>query len=369
MAYEYYEYLRIERSANDEEIKRAYRKRAMESHPDRHKGDKQKEEEFKKINEAYSVLSDPQKRSHYDQFGSMEWMGGFSGFWGFEWMDGFSWFEDIFENFFSGGTTRGRKKREDRGGDIEVHMRISLEEAVLGTTKTISYTRKNLCEHCHGSGAEKKDAVTKCENCGWSGHVRHRTQTIFWMMEQKGVCHICQWKGSIITEKCHICHGKWTTEETIKKEVIVPAGIESGMSIKLRGEGHKGAGWDGDLYILFDAPNEEANLLREGMDIHVIIKISPAEAVLGTEKKLNLPILGKKNIIIHHGSNHGTIITKKGEWVPSVSRKDEKGNLFFHIEIDVPKKLSNEERALYESLLEHEWGKKEEKSFFEKIFE
>ena len=370
MAYEYYEYLRIERSASTEEIKKAYRKRAMESHPDRHKGDKEKEKEFKQVNEAYSVLSDPEKRSHYDRFGSLEGMGGFSWFSGFEGMGGFSGFEDIFENFFSGGQSRStRRKQKQVWADIEVRMRLSLEDAILGTTRTIEYMKHVLCKTCAWKGAEKDSDITECSTCHGTGQIRHRTNTIFGIMEQSGLCDTCQGSGKVIAHACSTCHGTGTLEEKVKKDVVVPQWIESGMSIKSRGEGHSGKDGDGDLYITFEVPDREANLIREGMNVHTTIKVTPAEAVLWVEKEIPLPIFGKKSIKIHHGTSHGTIITHRWEGIQHVSNTALRWDILFHIEIEIPKRLSHDERKLYEALFELEWWKKWEKGFLGRIFE
>lgn len=368
MSYEYYSTLWIDRNASADEIKKAYRKKAMECHPDRHAWDKDKEAEFKKVNEAYATLSDPQKKSMYDQFGTSEGGGGFGGFWwwGFQW--GFDVdLGDIFESFF-GWAGRGGKKKEV-GEDIEIRIKISLEDAIRGTSRLVEYKRRSTCESCHGNGAEWGAALHTCTTCGGQGRVRQRVQTMFWAMEQTVTCPDCRGTGHIITEKCKVCHGKWWQETPIQKNIEVPAGIENGMSLKMRGEGQSGRDGDGDLYITFEIPDREAGLTRDGEDLHYDVTISPAEAVLGKEKSIDIPVLGKKTITIKPGTQHGTEILYKQEGIPSLQKKWSHGHLIIHLLVEIPKKLSRDEEKLYTALLELQWGKKAEKGFFESIFE
>ena len=347
MSHEFYDILGVAREASADEIKKAYRKKAMELHPDRHGGDKAKEAEFKKLNEAYSTLSDPTKKANYDRFGTAEGMGGgFGG--GFQ--GGFDVdLGDIFSSFFGGGFGGGGngRKRAEVGDDIEIKLKISLEDVIRGSSRLIEFDRQHACEHCHATGGKTKT----CDTCHGTGQVRERVQTVFGVMEQARVCHACNGDGKIITEKCEHCHGKKYTKERIKKDIEIPAGIENGMSIKIRGEGHEGHDGNGDLYITFDAPTREGGLTRDGANLHYEVKLSPAEAAIGTEKVIEIPILGRKTLTIKSATQHGDTITFRDEGIMRLDRKNTKGDLHIHYAIDIPHKLSSEEKKLYEALL------------------
>jgi molecular chaperone DnaJ len=368
MSYEYYSLLEVERTASADEIKKAYRKKAMEVHPDRHGGDKSKEAEFKKLNEAYSTLSDEQKKAHYDRFGTAEgmwgmWGGGFGGFqWGFDASD----LGDIFSQFFGGGFGAwwGRK-RADIGEDIEIRMSISLEDAIRGNTRKVEFKKRASCQSCNG----KWGKTATCDTCRGSGKVRERMQTVFGVMEQERVCGTCSGTWEKITEKCSTCHGKKYTEESIKKDIEIPAGIEDGMSIKMRSEGHMGRDGSGDLYIAFEVPEREWWLTRESHTLHYEVKLSPAEATLGCEKIIEIPIIGKKTLSVKHGTQGMDTHKFSNEWVARLDRKWAKWDLIIHYTIDIPTRLSSDEKKLYSALLELQGGKKAEKWFFEKIFE
>lgn len=363
MAYEYYTTLWVERWASADEIKKAYRKKAMECHPDRHAGDKEKEAEFKRVNEAYSTLSDPQKKSMYDQFGTPEGAGG--GFGGFQW--GFDVdIGDIFESFFGGGGGRGRS-RADIGEDIEIRIKISLEDAIRGTSRLIEFRRRSTCESCHGNGAKWWIAIKTCEKCHGQGRVRQRMQTMFGVMEQTVACPDCSGTGQVISEKCGDCHGRGWQETSVKKDIEVPAGIENGMSLKMRGEWHMGRDGNGDLYLTFDIPEREAGLTRDGEHLHYEVHISPAEASLGTEKTIDIPVLGKKTLTIKSGTQYGTEILYKHEGMPSVQKKWSQWHLIIHLMIDIPTRLTDDQKKLYEALLQTEWGKKMKKWWLDGI--
>jgi len=366
--YEYYSLLEIERTASADEIKRAYKKKAMELHPDRHGGDKGKEWEFKKINEAYATLSDTQKKAHYDRFGTSEGMwgmggGGFGGFqWGFDAWD--LW--DIFSSFFGGGFGWGQgRKRADIGDDIEIRMSISLEDAIRWNTRKVEYKKRTPCDACHG----KWGKTNTCEHCHGNGRVRERMQTVFGIMEQERECGYCGGTGEKIIEKCENCHGKKYTDMSIKKDIDIPTWIEDGMSVKIRGEGHGGRDGAGDLYIAFSVPEKEGWLERDGHDLHYSVKLSPAEATLGCEKIIEIPIIGKKTLEAKHGTQGDDILKFSHEWVPRLDRKGTKWDLIIHYIIDIPTRLSSDEKKLYTALLEVQGGKSGGKGFFESIFE
>ncbi len=368
MSKEYYSLLWVAENASADEIKKAYRKKAMEVHPDRHGGDKAKEAEFKKLNEAYSVLSDPQKKSNYDQFGSADGMGGmWWGFGGFQWGFDASDLGDIFSSFFGGGFGwggRGRKKA-DIGEDIEIAMSISLEDAIRGNTRKVEFKRRTSCTACHG----KWGKTHTCDTCHGNGRVRERIQTVFGVMEQERACPTCNGSGEKILEKCSTCHGKKYEETQIKKDIEIPAGIDDGMSVKMRGEGHGGSDGNGDLYITFSIPTREGGLERDGHDLHYTVKISPAEGALGCEKIIEIPIIGKKTLEIKHGTQGEDIEKFSHEGIPRLDRKWAKWDLIIHYVIDIPTRLTGDEKKLYSALLELQGGKKAGKGFFESIFE
>lgn len=365
MQFEYYSLLEIHQTATADEIKKAYRKKAMDLHPDRHGGDKQKEAEFKKLNEAYSVLSDAQKKAHYDRHGTMDnhgqswWFGGFQ--WGFDAGD----LGDIFSSFFGGGMGGGGRSRSraDVWEDIEMRLRISLEDAIRWATRKIEFDRTTTCHHCSG----KWGTTETCTTCRGQGQVRERVQTVFGVMEQARPCSACAWTWQRVIDKCGHCHGKWKLKEKIEKTIDIPKGIENGMTIKIRSEGNKWNDGTGDLYIEFTVPNSEGGLTRDGADLHYSVSISPAEATLGIERTLDLPILGKRDIEVKAGTQHGTLITLRGEWMERLDRKWWTGNLIIHIEIDISAKLSGDQKKLYEALLQSEWGKMK-KGWLEELF-
>lgn len=356
MQFEYYSILSVTREATSDEIKKAYRKKAMEVHPDRHGGDKEKEAEFKKLNEAYGVLSDPHKKAHYDRHGTMENHGqwGFGG--GFQ--QGFDVdLGDIFSSFFGGGgfggSGGGRRQKADIGEDIEMKLKISLEDAIHGTSRKIEFNRAATCHHCSG----KWGKTEKCQTCNGQGQVKERIQTVFGIMEQARPCSACQWKWEKITEKCSYCHATGKIGEKVEKTIDIPKGIENGMTIKLRGEGNKWNDGNGDLYITFAVPENEGGLTREWSDLHYSVRVSPAEAILGVERTVELPILGKRTIDIKWGTQHGLVVVFRGEGMERLDRKGGSGNLYIHIEIDIPTKLSSDQKKLYEAILHSEGWK------------
>jgi molecular chaperone DnaJ len=360
MQFEYYAILSVSREATADEIKKAYRKKAMEVHPDRHGGDKIKEAEFKKLNEAYSVLSDDQKKAHYDRHGTMDNHGQWWGFgwfgWGFQWGFDAGDLGDIFSSFFGGGMGGGggrSRPRADIGEDIEMRLRISLEDAIKWATRKIEFDRTATCHHCSGKWGQTET----CTTCRGQGQVRERVQTVFGVIEQARPCTTCHGTGQRVTEKCTYCHGKGKIKEKIEKTIDIPKGIENGMTIKIRGEWNRGTDGNGDLYISFTVPDNEGGLTRDGADLHYSVRISPAEAALGTWRTLDLPILGKKEIEIKWGTQHWTVLTFRSEGMERLDRKWGSGSLIIHIEIDIPARISGDQKKLYEALLQSEWGK------------
>lgn len=349
MSKDYYSVLWIERNASAEEIKKAYRKKAMDHHPDRHGGDKGKEDEFKTINEAYAVLSDSSKKSRYDQFWSAGG-GGFGGMGGFDFGD--INVEDIFSSVFGtmGGFGRQQQTRRDESGeDIQYDLKITFAESFSGVKKEISFDRMTNCEVCHGHGTKDGKEPKTCTQCRWSGYVTKATRSIFGIMQQTVVCDACHGEWSIIEHPCPECHGKRRIKQKVSQRVEVPAGIDDGMTIRMNNEGHAGKHTSGDLYIVCHVEQSQDNLVRRGNDLSSTIKISPAEAVLWVNKKVRFPLLGEREIRVAAGTQHGKKIQLTSEWMPIIGKKWH-GDLIITLEILIPGKISRAEKALYEDI-------------------
>ncbi len=353
MNQDYYSILWIEKNASAEEIKKAYRKKAMEHHPDRHGGDKSKEDEFKKINEAYAVLSDPQKKARYDQFWTAEW-GNFGGMGGFDFGD--INVEDIFSSVFGnmGGFGRTQRTRKDEWGeDIEHVIKITFAESFSGVKKEISFDRMEYCETCHGHGTKDGKEPKTCPHCKGSGYVTKATRSIFGMMQQTVACSDCHGSGTIIEHPCSDCHGKRRVKKNITQTVEIPAGIDDGMTIRINNEGHAGKHGNGDLYIICQVEQSYDILYRKDYHLYTTLRISPAEAVLGVNKKVKFPILWEREIRISAGTQHGKKIQLTSEWMPIIGKKWH-GDMIITIEILVPGKISKAEKVLYEEIIKLE---------------
>jgi molecular chaperone DnaJ len=376
MAYELYSLLGVDQNASADEIKKAYRKKAMELHPDRHKGDKTKEAEFKKINEAYSVLSDPQKKAGYDRFGTTDGPGG-GGFWWFQWGFGQEFdVGDIFSSFFwggfDGGFWGGGRRKKEVGGDIEIRVDISFKESYLGVKKEVSFIKKILCSDCHGTGAAHwKDGLSTCPDCSGSGKVKRRMQTMFGVVEQVAACERCNGTGQVIKEVCSTCKGKKTVQKQHSRTIDIPAGIDNEMSIKLRDEGHEWKDGSGDLYVQFQVPESSENFIREESDLIYVLDLDPVECVLGTKKQLVLDFLPSREVDIKPGTESGTELVFRWEGFPSISQRwTPKGDFIVRFHLVIPKKLTKKERELYEALAnEKKLDTYNSKGFFEKLFD
>lgn len=353
MAFEFYDILGVSRDASADDLKRAYRKKAMECHPDRHAGDKDKEAEFKRVNEAYSTLSEPTQRAYYDRHGTIDPQagqgGGFSG--------GFDDLGDLFESFFNGGMGGSRRRRDPSavaGEDVEISMSVTFEEAYAGVRKTVSYARRTACSACGGTGAAAGHAPETCATCQGQGRVRQRTRTLFGDMEQAVACPTCHGAGKVVKEKCPACKGQRLVDERQNRELDVPAGVADGMAMKIADAGH--AGLDapsGDLYIRFRVQEEKSGLKRDGDDLHWTLSIRPVEAVLGARRKVKLPVLGERVIEVAPGTRHGHVIRFRNDGMRQL-RGDKRGDLLVTVEIDVPQKISKKQRELYEMLAAEE---------------
>lgn len=338
---DYYEILGVSKEADDSAIKSAYRKLALKYHPDRNPNDKQAEEQFKEASEAYEVLSNAQKRQTYDRFGHQGL--GNQGFHGFQDVgDIFSSFGSIFEEFFgfsSGGAGRGKRPR--RGADLRYDLSITFQEAVFGVEKEITYARLITCEPCHGTGAKGDAGRVPCKTCGGVGQVR-RNQGFFAVAVP---CPTCDGEGSTLKDPCTHCKGQGLKREDKVMSVKVPAGVDSGLRLRVTSEGESGGngGPSGDLYVILDV-EESDRYQREEEDLVVHESIGIAQAALGTQLKVET-LDGEKVIKIPPGTQHGQRITIRGLGVPHL-RGVGRGDFQVVIDVTVPKKLSKEQKEL-----------------------
>lgn len=343
---DYYEVLGLQKGASDDEIKKAFRKLAIKYHPDKNKGNSEAEEKFKEINEAYQVLSDPQKKANYDQFGNADFSGGGfdgSGFGGFD-FSGMGGFGDIFDTIFGGGGGSSRRRNGPvQGDDLEYQLNLSFEEAVFGVEKEISITRNEQCESCHGSGAEAGTSAKTCPQCGGSGQVRVQRQTQLGNFVSTTTCNKCGGSGKIIEKPCHTCNGKGSVRKNRKITVKIPAGVDTGNVLPLRGQGEHGknGGPPGDLYIRIRvAPSKKFK--RKGNDIYIDMHISMAKAALGTEIKV-ATVDGDVKYDIPAGTQSETLFRLKGKGVPRVNSNG-RGDQYVKIIVDIPKNLNDKQK-------------------------
>ena len=344
---DYYDLLGVNRGASDEDIKKAFRKLAMEYHPDRNKREGAAEK-FKEINEAYQVLSDSQKRSVYDRYGhaGVSGNGGARGFEGFE---NFSGFGDIFDAFF-GGTTGTRPNVPRRGADLKYALAIDLVDAALGIEKEVKLERTEVCGGCNGSRSAPGSSPNICSNCGGTGQVRRAHESVFGQFVQVVPCGVCRGEGQTITDPCDTCRGIGRERRSRTLEVAIPAGIEDGVQIRLRGEGEAGhnGGTPGDLYVLIRVRRHET-FRREGNDILYTLPVNMAQAALGT--KITVPTLTDEDaeIVIPAGTQTGAVIQLRNMGIPYM-RSSRRGDQRVTVDVQTPKKLSEEQRMLFEEL-------------------
>jgi len=343
---DYYEILGIPRTASVDEVKTAFRKLARQYHPDV-STEANAEEKFKEINEAYGVLSDPEKRARYDRFGHSG-LGNMGGMPDYATMDFNDIFEEILGGFgFGGGGSRGRRPR--RGRDLQLRVDLTFEEAVFGVEKTVELTRNETCGTCGGSGAEPGTKPQRCGTCGGRGEVRQVRQTIFGSMMQSGPCPTCGGRGEVITTPCHTCRGQGLERKTVKKVVPIPAGVDNGTQIRLSGEGEPGAlgGPQGSLFLVLAVQPHKFFKRREN-DILLNLDINIAQAVLGAD--VEVPTVdGHDKLKIPAGTQPGKVFTLKARGVPHL-RKSGRGDELVIINVDIPAKLTKEQRQLFEQL-------------------
>ncbi len=337
MAKDYYELLGVHRNAGEAELKRAYRRLAHELHPDKNPGDKAAEEKFKQINEAYAVLSDPQKRAYYDQFGSVP--GGQGGPGGFGAGMGMGdIFGDIFSEFFGGGRSG---VRATVGDDLRYNLKISFEDAAFGTTTKVRVPRWERCPDCDGLGATSRDKIATCATCHGSGQVR--MQQGFFSISR--TCSRCGGEGKVITEPCKTCRGKKRVERERTLSVRIPGGVETGTTIRLSGEGELGmhGGPPGDLYVYLTV-EEHALFQREGQDVICAVPISFVQAALGTE--IEVPTLtGPSKLKIPAATQPGHVFRLRGKGFPHL-RGAGTGDQLCRIMVEVPTKLTAKQKEL-----------------------
>lgn len=357
---DYYEILSVARTATEVEIKRAYRTLAVQHHPDKNPDNPQAEEKFKEAAEAYSVLSDAQKRAAYDRFGHQGVGAGAAGF-----DPGFSNIEDIFDIFGFGdmfGQQGRRRTTVQRGSDLRYDLEISLEDAATGKDEKLRIPRLEKCDECEGSGAEKGTNAETCITCGGSGQTRYQ-QGFFSVMR---TCSNCQGKGQIIKSPCKKCHGQGRVEKEKTIEIKIPAGVETGSRLRVTGEGEGGVngGPSGDLFIILHVAAHE-NFERQGADLYAAVPVTFAQAALGADIKVKT-LDGEEELKVPAGTQTGTVFRIKSHGMPNLGGRG-KGDLFVAITLVTPKTLTKEQRKLLEQLAVVEDVDFSDESFIDKV--
>ena len=370
---DYYEVLGVDKSAGEDEIKKAYRKLAMKYHPDRNPDDKEAEEKFKEINEAYEVLSDPDKKSKYDQFGHDAFdpnMGGAgfggAGFGGFEDM-----FGDIFGSMFGGGFSGGGASRQNvrqKGRDLRVNLTLSFEDAVFGCKKEIKIRRTETCDTCAGKGAVNDSDIKTCDKCHGTGQVRVTQQSLFGTVQTVKTCDECNGTGKEIVNPCKTCGGTGNVKKQRTLSIRIPAGVDTGSVLPLRGEGEAGknGGPNGDVYIYISV-KPHAIFTREENDIYCKIPITFVQAALGDS--IMVPTVdGKVKLKIPEGTQSGQVFKLKGKGVQNPNGFG-KGNEYVEIKVEVPKNLNEKQKAKLREFSDISSDKNNEQSkgFWDKV--
>lgn len=356
---DYYEVLGVAKGATAEEIKKAYRKKAIKYHPDKNPGDKSAEEKFKEAAEAYDVLGDEQKRARYDQYGHAGVEGGPGGFGGggMDMDDIFSHFGDIFGgggfgDFFGGGGGRGGARRRVRkGSDLRVKLKLTLSEIAHGVEKKIKIKRYVACDACGGNGAKDGSSLDTCQTCKGSGQVNKVVNTMLGQMMSQSTCPTCHGEGKTIKEKCPKCHGegRMLQEETIS--INIPAGVEAGMQLTMRDKGNapERGGVNGDLLILIEEEEHEY-LKREGQNVHYDLFVNFADAALGAS--IEVPTIdGKVKVTLEAGTQSGKVLRLRGKGLRDVHTHGV-GDQLIHVNIFTPKSLTAEEKKILEKMRE-----------------
>ena len=374
---DYYEVLGLNKNASADEIKKAYRKKAKEYHPDINPNNKEAAEKFKEVNEAYEVLSDNQKKSAYDNFGhagvdpsyGAGTSAGGSGFGGF---GGFGDIGDIFENIFGGGFSSSRSRNVNsptKGDDIVVNVSVSFIEAALGCKKNISFTRKENCSACSGTGAKKGTSAQTCPTCNGTGQIRVEQRTPFGAISTTRTCHTCNGKGKIVKEPCPSCHGIGKVVKNVKMDVNIPAGIDDGQTFVLRNQGDSGnnGGPSGDLGVKVRVAKHEL-FRREGYDVYCELPLTFTQAVFGEE--VVVPTIdGKVKYTIGEGTQPGTTFRLRNKGIPYVNGKG-RGDQYVKVNIEVPRNLNSKQKEqlrAFEMSINSDKNYAKRKSFLEKL--
>jgi molecular chaperone DnaJ len=362
---DYYEVLGVERGIDEGGLKSAYRKLAMKFHPDRNPGNTDAEERFKAAAEAYSVLSDPQKRAAYDRFGHAGVTAGGSGFD----PDTFQGFEDIFGEFFNfsdffGGGGGRRGQRSHRGEDVRYDLTIEFEDALKGKSIEIQVPRLDLCGRCNGKGGEPGDGMSMCQTCRGRGEVIYQQA----FLQIRRTCAQCGGRGQVVRKPCTRCDGAGRTRSDRKLRVNIPAGVDNGTRLRLSEEGHPGSNGavPGDLYVVIRV-KEHPVFQRSDNDLHCVIPVNIAQAALGAEINL-LTFDGLQTVKIPEGAEHGSQVKLRGLGVPRVNGHG-RGDIIAHVDVRMPKKLTREQRRLFEQLRESlpAENEPEDKGLFNKL--
>ena len=377
---DYYEVLGVDKNASADEIKKAYRKLAVKYHPDKNPGDKEAEERFKEAAEAYSVLSDADKKAKYDQFGHAGVDGSAPDFSG-----GFGNLNDILNDLFGGGFggfggfgggfggSRGgqRQQKVYRGSDIRVRVKLTVEEIAKGVEREISIERSVPCKDCGGKGAKNASDIKTCSACNGTGQVQRVVNTFLGQTVTYSTCQQCGGEGKVISNPCRSCGGTGLVRKRETIKVKIPAGVEAGMQMNISGEGHaaKNNGVNGDLLVVIEE-QEHPNLKREGNNLYCTKIVSLPDAILGGE--VEVPgIDGSYKIKVEPGTQSGTVVRLRGRGLPTVNGYGGTGDLYVKIAVWIPKKLEKDDKAVIESLRNKESFKpnptKEDKSFFDKL--
>jgi len=363
---DYYEVLGVDRNATEADIKKAYRRLAKQYHPDVNPGDKEAEAKFKEINEAYSVLSDSEKRANYDRFGHAAFDGN-AGFGGFDF--GFGGLDDLFESFMGFGRSRtSRRAGPQRGNDLQYAMEISFMEAAFGTTKELNVTRLQTCSVCGGSGAKPGTQPETCKHCHGTGQIRYSQSTPFGQFVNVRTCDMCSGEGKVITHPCEKCNGKGRVTKSSRISINIPAGINEGQTISLRGEGEPGlrGGPPGDLFVTIHIKPHPI-FKREGYDVVCDVPISFAQAALGAD--IEIPTIdGKMTYTIPEGTQTGTVFKIRGKGIKHL-RSNARGDQYIRVNVEVPVRLSQKQKELLRQFAEisGDEGLEQKKGFFNKM--